>query len=55
MGKKKNKTKSKSVTTETKRIGYGVEIEGILYYFDEYDYDAIHGLLLMKEVMESNK
>ena len=53
MGKKK--TEISSTTTENKRIGYGVEVEGILYYFDEYDYGAIQGLLLMKEVMESNK
>ena len=51
MGKKKV-TNTVSENTTPEKNFYGVEVNGVLYYFDEYDTDAIRGLLLMKKVVE---
>lgn len=34
---------------------YGVEVNGVMYFFETYDIDAIKGLLLFKTVVENEK
>lgn len=51
MAKKKTKVKTNKVSIKQCR---GMEINGVIYYMDDFDYDFIRGLMLMSEVMSKD-
>lgn len=46
--KKSKKSEQKKPVTKPKF--FGVVVNDVLFYYDQFDYDAISGLLMFKEI-----